>query len=263
MCWMSDEQYEFIKDSIDKKNVARSAHNKRTHCGKSGRVRLPSDYKTKKELEAMNGDVKSYKMNEPITWDMFKSMPDDLKIMYIKSIRKKFNVPDKYVAEMMGVSRSTFAKWTKCLGLSLGQSSCADGRWWHDTEDYKNFMEWCNNDEQKTDVETETEDSVVEETETGTGTEDDVVEETTFIESTADTYQTSNSNSSRTCSGSNSLSVYSGPKPIVPINGEMSFTGSIDDILHTISLLLNEETVNLRVRWEIVNGHTDISQFND
>ena len=209
----------------------------------------------------MNGDVKSYKMNEPITWGMFKSMPDDLKIMYIKSIRKKFNVPDKYVAEMMGVSRSTFAKWTKCLGLSLGQSSCADGRWWHDTEDYKNFMEWCNNDEQKTDVNTETEDSVAEET--GTETEDDVVEETTFIESTAGTYQTSNSNSSQTCSGSNSLSVYSGPKPIVPINGEMSFTGSIDDILHTISLLLNEETVNLRVRWEIVNGHTDISQFND
>ena len=48
---MKDEEYLFRQDSRDKALTARSARHKRTHCGKGGRVKLPSDYMTKKELE--------------------------------------------------------------------------------------------------------------------------------------------------------------------------------------------------------------------
>jgi len=58
MPYLPDEQWVMIKDSIDKKNIARSSHNKRSHCGKGGSVKFPSDYMTKKELKAMNGEVK-------------------------------------------------------------------------------------------------------------------------------------------------------------------------------------------------------------
>lgn len=52
---MKDEEYIFRQESREKAITARGAHNRRTHCGKGGRVKLPSDYMTKKELEKMNG----------------------------------------------------------------------------------------------------------------------------------------------------------------------------------------------------------------
>ena len=67
MALLPDEQYVMISDSIEKKKIARSSHNRKTHCGKSGRVKFPSDYLSKKELKAMNSDVKSYNLNRPMT----------------------------------------------------------------------------------------------------------------------------------------------------------------------------------------------------
>ena len=81
---MKDETYAFISDVKDKKITARSARHTRTHCGKGGRVRFPSDNLSKKELQKMNGECKSFRLNDPMVWKEFKSMPDDLKITYIK-----------------------------------------------------------------------------------------------------------------------------------------------------------------------------------
>ena len=38
----------------------------------------------------MNGDVKSYNLNRPMTWEEFRSMPQDLQIMYIKKLRNEY-----------------------------------------------------------------------------------------------------------------------------------------------------------------------------
>ncbi len=103
MPYLPDEQWVMIKDSIDKKNIARSSHNKRSHCGKGGSVKFPSDYMTKKELKAMNGEVKTYHLNDPMTWEEFKKLPDDIKIAYIKNLREKFEVPNKTLAESFGI----------------------------------------------------------------------------------------------------------------------------------------------------------------
>ena len=46
----------------------------------------------------MNGECKSYRLNDPMAWKEFKSMPDDLKITYINLLRKKFNVPGTSIA---------------------------------------------------------------------------------------------------------------------------------------------------------------------
>ena len=90
MAILPDEQYVMISDSIEKKNIARSSRCRKTHCGKGGRVKFPSDYKTKKELKAMNGDVKTYNLNKPMSWTEFKALPEDLKITYIKKLRNEF-----------------------------------------------------------------------------------------------------------------------------------------------------------------------------
>ena len=84
---MKDETYVFIQDVKEKKTTARSARHTRTHCGRGGRVRLPSDNLSKKELMKMSGECKSYRLNSPMSWDEFKAMPDDIKITYIKLLR--------------------------------------------------------------------------------------------------------------------------------------------------------------------------------
>lgn len=117
MAWYSDEQYEMIKDSREKKSIAASAFKQRTHCGRGGRVKFPSDYMNRKELNAMNGECKSYRMNDPMSWGDFVEWPNEHKITYIKLIRKRFGASDQYLAEMFGVATNLFAMYVKELGL--------------------------------------------------------------------------------------------------------------------------------------------------
>ena len=88
----------------------------------------------------MNGECKSYRLNEPMAWKEFKDMPDDIKCTYVKLLRQKFNVPDKYIAEMLGIGEYTFSGEINRLGISEGKN--CRGRctpwdregyyaWWH------------------------------------------------------------------------------------------------------------------------------------
>jgi hypothetical protein len=143
---MKDETYVFISDVKEKGSIGRSARHRKTHTGKGGRVRLPSDNLSKKELEKMNGECKSYRLNDPVKWDEFKSMPDDIKATYIKLIRQKFNPPNTMIAQMMGVSEMTVRRELKKLGLEAIQRS---GRMKWDKE---GFYAWMHGDKLPTPV---------------------------------------------------------------------------------------------------------------
>ena len=118
---MTDEKFLFQQDVRQKSNVAKSARHRRTHTGKSGGVKLPSDYMTEKERNAMNGNVESYRLNDPMTWDEFNKMPDDIKVLYIKALRQKYGVSDSRIAGMMGLPQVTFSKEVRRLGLGMGR----------------------------------------------------------------------------------------------------------------------------------------------
>ena len=120
---MKDETYVFISDVKNKGSVARSARHRKTHAGKGGRVRLPSDNLSKKELQKMNGECKSFRLNEPMKWQEFKAMPDDIKATYIKLIRQKFNPPGTMIAQMLGVTEATVRRELARLNLTEGQRS--------------------------------------------------------------------------------------------------------------------------------------------
>ena len=148
MARLPDEQWAMIEDSINKKNIARSSHNKRTHCGSSGGVRLPSDYMTRKELKSMNGEVKTYKMHDPMTWKEFRDLPDDLKKEYIKYIRERFGAPNTAIAEAFGVSNTLFGNWIRCLGLASGKCHCGTSSKWAKTDESTLFKKWWNREEE-------------------------------------------------------------------------------------------------------------------
>lgn len=103
MPWMTEEEYEFKEDCREKKDIARSAKSKRANCGRRGRVVFPSDKLTDSQRKALNGECKTYCMNKPMNWDIFISMPTDLQVEYIKTLRKKFDVPDFQIAYMLDV----------------------------------------------------------------------------------------------------------------------------------------------------------------
>lgn len=139
MAWMSDEKYEYIEDVKDKAFTARSARNKKGHTGKGGAVRTASDFMTKKQLDALNGECKTYRLGAPMSWDEFSKMPDDLKAMYIKNLRKKFNVPDLELATAMGIGYIAFTECLKNIKVKPFETSSRD---WYDTDDHGRFVTW-------------------------------------------------------------------------------------------------------------------------
>lgn len=118
---MKDETYVFVSDVREKKRTARGSFNRRTHAGKGGTVKLPSDYLTRRELKAMSGEVKSYRLNEPMSWAEFKAMPSDLQVTYINAIRNKFSVPDGKIAEMFGTNKDAVSRYFQRLALNMGR----------------------------------------------------------------------------------------------------------------------------------------------
>lgn len=144
MAWYSDEEYVFRKDCGEKKSVAASSHKQRTHCGKGGRVKFPSDFMTKKERNSMNGECVSYKLGEPMTWDEFKALPEELKKEYIQKIREKFNAPNTAIADMLGCNRKTLGLYLADLKLDRGAGG--PGVW-----DEEGFKEWVHSEDNHTD----------------------------------------------------------------------------------------------------------------
>lgn len=85
----------------------------------------------------MNGEVKSSRLNDPLKWDEFKSMPDDLKVVYIQALRKKYNVPNKHLTIALGWPHASVDKTMEYLGLTTGKRG--HYRW-----DKEGFYAWAN-----------------------------------------------------------------------------------------------------------------------
>ena len=275
MALMPDEQYVMISDSIEKKKIAHSSHNRKTHCGKGGRVKFPSDYLSKKELKAMNGDVKSYNLNKPMTWEEFRRMPQDLQIMYIKKLRNEFGVPDSVLGKAMGVCRSSFSKAMKDLKLSLGKSAGATGRQWFGSEKSSKFSEYWNKFENK-------KEDIIEEESAKDETEN--IKETDISKAFAQigTYVTEGlaegikryddsstkitndpvtiPEPSKNCCLSHDLDEYAisstnEPSHItIPTGGRLSFDCKFDDAVKVLESILSGTNVRLNVDWIVVKG---------
>jgi len=228
---MKDETYSFISDVKDRGSTARSARNRRTHNGKGGKVRLPSDNLSKKELMKMNGEVKSYRLNDPIKWDEFKAMPDDIKATYIKLLRQKFNVPDCKIGEMMGVNKAKMSIEIKRIGLGHGVKHGGNKGW-----DKEGFYAWANGvDKLPTPVEEEPiqgAEPIQEEPETFV--EDDLPFDIPEADIESKPY------------------FQPVPYTAVPCSGSMTFRCHANLALNTLRDMLANEMVDLHVSWGVI-----------
>jgi hypothetical protein len=220
---MKDETFLFHSDCRDKKNIARSARNKRTHNGKSGGVKFPSDYMTKKEIKAMSGEVKSYKLNEPMSWKEFKAMPDDIKVTYIKLLREKFIAFDSAIAEMMGINNCSFSQEMKRLGLNTGHRKTT--KW-----DKEAFYAWAHG------VPVKQEEPIADAERQDEVTVKPVPEET--IKPIGKL-----------------IPVYAEHETFhytIPKSGSAYYEGNITEVLNSVRMILGNANVKINIAWEMV-----------
>ena len=113
---MTDEEYVFRETERERKRDGRGAFNKKRQGGKT--VRFPSDYMTKKEREAMNGEITSWKEKEFYTYEEFKKLPQDVQIRHLNSVMTRFNCGLKTIAEVeLAADARTFQNYVTNNGL--------------------------------------------------------------------------------------------------------------------------------------------------
>lgn len=112
---MKDAEYLFYTDCAEKKRIARSTAS-RNRTGK-GAVRMPSDYLSRKEVESMSGEVKTYDLSKPMTWRQFKKLSDDLQRMYLESLDEKFKPTTGMLSEMFGIASCSIRQARDRLGM--------------------------------------------------------------------------------------------------------------------------------------------------
>ncbi len=218
---MDDEKYAFEEDVREKKKIARSARNKHRN---GGRVRLHSDNLSNKELKAMSGEVKSYKLNEPMKWAEFKYMPDDLKISYVKQIRERFNVSDSRIAHMLGISQNSFSGHIRRLGLGLGRGTG------NQKSDMEGFLAWCNGN---------------------TIPAADQVQEPPEAERQKASLEDIALYEPVSVPEFKVLPVRQEPTRVIPDSGTLNLEGRLEDVLNTVTVLLGGAKVRLCVSWEV------------
>lgn len=215
---MEDEKFLYIKDIREKKSTGRSARNRRTHAGKGGRVRFPSDYLSTKEKKAMNGKVESYRINDPMAWAEFKALPDDIKVMYIKALRNRFHAPDTKIAEMLGIHKAQLSKENKRLGLSAGANT---GKTTMKQFDREGWERWAGSSE------------------TAPGPASDFADEVApalAVEAVE-----------AQCEADSALPV---PAAIRPTSGTLCFEGRPAEVFDALVKIIGDAKVSLTVSWE-------------
>lgn len=223
---MNDYEYEFMCDSRDKKITARSARSTRTHNGKRGSVKFPSDYLSKKEIKAMSGEcIKYASLKKPMTWTEFKELPNDLKKEYIAFIRERFGAPDKYIAEMLGVTGNCLGLYVRDLGLGHGADSGNGKRKW----EKEKFYAWRSGA-----VENENCPPVI---------EDPVEPEST--------------NDSSSLSDNNVTDSSCEKVRAVPHDGLLQFNCPVDEALNMLAVVLGGKKVKLHVQWKVIEDEED------
>ena len=107
---------DFDYDALQKKRIAAGArHMKRG--SRSKRCSLPSDNLTPAQLKRRNGPVSTYKLDAPMRWDDFKSMPADLQKQYLTYLVETYGATNEMLGDMFYVHPTYVGAMKKALGV--------------------------------------------------------------------------------------------------------------------------------------------------
>lgn len=87
---MTDAEYLFKQDIKEKKAAGRGVFHKKASVKGLKGCRMPSDYLTRKEKNAMNGEVVTWSPKAYYTWEEFKAFPHNIQHDYLKAMCEKY-----------------------------------------------------------------------------------------------------------------------------------------------------------------------------
>lgn len=181
----------------------------------------------------MSGECKSYRLNDPMGWNEFRAMPEDIQVAYIKAIKAKYNAPAAAIAKMMGMDRANLARHLH--GLGFEKSPPGKQRW-----EKMAFAEWCYGLPK-----TEKSQSVQEEA------EEEQYTETLEKDSIAE-YDLPWNEPEEEEEAPVSVPVTMTSLMAVPETGSMTFTGDATRIMNTLVNLFGGANIKINVHWDVL-----------
>lgn len=125
---MTDPEYLFRQTEIERKKLGYGDKHKKRGGGKT--VRFPSDYLSKKEREAMNGEIKTYKVKDFYNYEEFKALPDDLQLKWVNALLNRYGCSVGAIGSIVfGVKDTTLTSYLGGKGLTKYVNKGARGRW--------------------------------------------------------------------------------------------------------------------------------------
>ena len=91
MARMTDAEYLFKQDIREKKTTGYGAKHKKAGVKGPKGCRMPSDNLTKKEKEALNGEVVSWSPRAYYSWEELKAFPRNIQKEYLKAMCEKYS----------------------------------------------------------------------------------------------------------------------------------------------------------------------------
>lgn len=107
---------EFTHDVVQRRRIASGAAH-RVNGSKSRACTLPSDYLTEAQRKALNGEVKSFNINMPMSWRGFRNLEDSQRKLYLDHLFTNYNPTINMLAEMLGISRATLTNFFAEKGI--------------------------------------------------------------------------------------------------------------------------------------------------
>ena len=107
---------DFDYDALQKKRIAAGARRMK-RGSRSKRCSLPSDHLTPAQLKRRNGPVSTYKLDAPMRWDDFKSMPVDLQKQYLTNLVETYGATNEMLGDMFYVHPTHVGAVKKALGV--------------------------------------------------------------------------------------------------------------------------------------------------
>ena len=127
---------DFDYDVMQKKRIARGA-SRMKRGSKSKKCTLPSDYLTAAQKRRLNGPVSTYKLDEPMSWESFKAMPEDLQKQYILGLQENYGANDEMIGKMFKKSDTIALRLRNSLNikplgkckLNRNEKAIRDAKW--------------------------------------------------------------------------------------------------------------------------------------
>ena len=135
---MTDEEYVFQQTSRERKRIGAGAY-ARKNGSRTKKCTLPSDNMTAGQIKKRNGEIMQYKLNQPMKWKEFKSMPEDLQKEYIQKLASEKKARAKDVAEMLGIHKNYLSDYARTL--FQGETPFTGTHQVNQSQEWRDFIE--------------------------------------------------------------------------------------------------------------------------